>query len=114
MQPQDRTPVNDTSDAIATAEDWHRAGRRVALATVVRTWGSSPLPLGSQMVVDDAGVFAGSVSGGCVESAVIAEAREILRDGKPRLLTFGVSDERAWEVGLSCGGDIAIYVEPVT
>ncbi|TAK51766.1 MAG: XdhC family protein [Gammaproteobacteria bacterium] len=106
--------TTDASDAIEIAAGWRRAGRQVALATVVRTWGSSPLPIGSQMVVDDAGVFAGSVSGGCVESAVIAEAREILRDGKPRLLTFGVSDERAWEVGLSCGGDIAIYVEPVT
>lgn len=104
----------DTADIITTAADWHRAGRRVALATVVRTWGSSPLPIGSQMVVDDAGAFAGSVSGGCVESAVIAEAREILRDGRPRLLSFGVSDERAWEVGLSCGGQIAIFVEPVT
>jgi len=106
--------MNGTADIIATTADWHRAGRRVALATVVRTWGSSPLPIGSQMVVDDAGTFAGSVSGGCVEGAVIAAAREILCDGQPRLLSFGVSDERAWEVGLSCGGQIAIFVEPVT
>ena len=89
-------------------------GRRATVGTIVKTWGSAPRPVGSMVAVRDDGLVSGSVSGGCVESAVIAEAREILRNGKPQLLTFGVSDERAWEVGLSCGGDIAIFVEPVT
>ena len=96
-----------------TAEDWKRAGRDVALATVIETWGSAPRPVGSHLVIDASGHFEGSVSGGCVEGAVIAEALEVIASGSPKLLEFGVADETAWRVGLSCGGRIAVYVERV-
>jgi len=99
---------------IETAVEWLAQGRRAALATVVQTWGSSPRGTGSQLLVDSEGNFVGSVSGGCVESAVISEALEVIEDARPRLLEFGVSDETAWEVGLACGGKVKIYVEPVT
>ena len=89
------------------------AGKRCALATVVGTWGSSARQPGSHLVVDENGAFHGSVSGGCIEGAVVAEALEILETGAPRLLEFGVSDEQAWEVGLSCGGTVHVFVEPV-
>jgi len=103
--------LSDTEQILNTAAEWHRAGRGVALATVVTTWGSSPRPVGSKLAVDDAGRMAGSVSGGCVEGAVVATALEIIRTGKPRLLDFGVSDEQAWEVGLACGGRVQVFVE---
>jgi xanthine dehydrogenase accessory factor len=90
---------------------WREAGQRAAIATVVSTWGSAPRPAGSQMVVNEAGQFAGSVSGGCVEVAVIEAAAEVMRDGAPRVLEFGVSDELAFSVGLACGGRIRVYVE---
>lgn len=93
------------------AESWMRDGRDVAIATVIETWGSSPRQAGSQLVVDNAGNFEGSVSGGCVESSVIAEAADVIRHGEPIMLEFGVADETAWKVGLSCGGRIKIYVE---
>jgi len=102
-----------TEDILATAREWLGAGKKIALATVIETWGSAPRPSGSQLVVDDACRFQGSVSGGCVESAVINEALEVIRTGTPRLLEFGVTNEKAWEVGLACGGRIAIFVEPV-
>ena len=95
------------------ALDWHRAGKGAALATVVRTWGSAPRRVGSQLVISGAGEIEGSVSGGCVEGAVIVEAIDALEDGQPKLLTFGVSDDEAFAVGLACGGEIAILVEPV-
>jgi xanthine dehydrogenase accessory factor len=95
------------------ALEWHRAGRGAALATVIETWGSAPRPVGSQLVVSGAGEMMGSVSGGCVEGAVVEEARGALADGKPRVLTFGVSDEDAFAVGLACGGTIRVLVEPV-
>lgn len=93
------------------AQSWHNDGQGVAMATVVRTWGSSPRPVGSHLIVNDKGVFAGSVSGGCIEGAVIQEALATIADGQPRLLEFGVSDEQAWEVGLACGGRVQVYVE---
>ncbi len=96
-----------------TALDWHRAGRNAALATVIETWGSAPRPVGSQLVISGAGEIEGSVSGGCVEGAVVAEAIEALADGQPRILTYGVSDETAFAVGLACGGTIRIMVVPV-
>jgi xanthine dehydrogenase accessory factor len=95
------------------ALDWARDGRGAALATVVETWGSAPRPRGSQLVVSRAGEMMGSVSGGCVEGAVVAEALEALEDGAPRVLQYGVSDEDAFAVGLACGGSIRVMVEPV-
>lgn len=103
----------NTEDVLATAEAWLGSGHKVALGTVVKTWGSSPRPTGSQIVVRDDGAFVGSVSGGCVEGAVIEEARAAMGDGKMRRLEFGVSDEQAWSVGLACGGHIEIVVEQV-
>ncbi|MEM7434403.1 MAG: XdhC family protein [Myxococcota bacterium] len=98
---------------LRTAQQWKRDGYAVAIATVVRTWGSSPRPAGSHLVVRDDGVFAGSVSGGCVEGAVIEEAATVMKAGVPKMLEFGVTHERAWEVGLACGGTVRIYVEPL-
>lgn len=101
-------------DQIAeTALEWHRTGRGAALATVVETWGSAPRQPGSQLVIDAEGRIMGSVSGGCVEGAVITEAQDALADGQSRVLTFGVSDETAFSVGLACGGTIRVLVEPV-
>ncbi|MCG8509570.1 MAG: XdhC family protein [Rhodospirillales bacterium] len=93
------------------AENWLTEGRTVALATVVETWGSAPCPVGSHLIISEDGAFEGSVSGGCIEGAVISEAGEVLASGKPRLLEFGVSNEDAWEVGLACGGNIRVFVE---
>jgi xanthine/CO dehydrogenase XdhC/CoxF family maturation factor len=92
---------------------WRREGRKVAIATVVTTWGSSPRPVGSMLVVDEAGRMAGSVSGGCIEGAVVKEAQEVMEGAPPRLLDFGVTNEQAWEVGLACGGKVQVWVEPV-
>ena len=102
---------NGTGDPLAIAEGWAQAGRRVAVATVIETWGSAPRPTGSHLVIDGDGNFEGSVSGGCVEGAVVAEAAEVIETGAPRMLEFGVADETAWQVGLSCGGRIRVYVE---
>src|SRR5262249_24108601 len=98
-------------DILKTPEDWRKEGRAVALATVVETWGSAPRPVGSNLVIDDAGNFLGSVSGGCVEGAVVTEALDVIGNGKPKMLEFGVADETAWKAGLSCGGTIRVYVE---
>jgi xanthine/CO dehydrogenase XdhC/CoxF family maturation factor len=95
------------------AAGWLAQGRKVALATVIETWGSAPQPVGSQLVIDGEGNFIGSVSGGCVEGAVVAEALEAIASGRPKVLAFGVADETAWEVGLACGGKIRVYVEPL-
>jgi xanthine/CO dehydrogenase XdhC/CoxF family maturation factor len=95
------------------AEAWIRDGRGVALATVVETWGSAPRPVGSHLVIDSEGTFLGSVSGGCVEGAVIADALDVIESGQPKMLEFGVADETAWQVGLSCGGRIRVYVERI-
>lgn len=100
-------------DILKAAEDWRRDGKGVALATVVETWGSAPRPIGANLVIDEAGNFLGSVSGGCVEGAVVAEALDVIESGQPKLLEFGVADEAAWKVGLSCGGTIRVYVEKV-
>ena len=93
---------------------WRREGRKVAVATVVSTWGSSPRPAGSVLIVDDQARMQGSVSGGCIEGAVIREALEVMGGAPPRLLEFGVADETAWEVGLACGGRVQVWVEAVT
>lgn len=102
------------SEELQSAASWLAAGHKVALGTVIRTWGSAPRPAGSQIAVRDDGAFRGSVSGGCVEGAVIEAALKSIADGKNRDLEFGVTDERAWEVGLACGGRIQIHVEAVS
>ncbi len=106
--------TTDSLDPLQVAESWTGDGRNVAIATVMETWGSAPRPVGSQLVIDSEGNFHGSVSGGCVEGAVITEAVDVIEAGKPRMLEFGVADETAWEVGLSCGGRIKVYVERVS
>ena len=106
--------MHDSEQILSTAAEWQRAGRGVALATVVTTWGSAPRPVGAKLAIDDSGCMSGSVSGGCVEGAVVAAALEIIRTGQPRLLDFGVSDEQAWEVGLACGGRVQIFVEKLS
>jgi xanthine/CO dehydrogenase XdhC/CoxF family maturation factor len=103
--------LQQSLDPLIIAERWMTEGRDVAVATVIETWGSSPRQAGSQLVIDNAGNFEGSVSGGCVEASVIAEAADVIRNGKAVMLEFGVADETAWKVGLSCGGRIKIYVE---
>lgn len=101
----------DRLDPLLIAETWKNAGRQVAIATVIETWGSAPRQAGSHLVIDGDGNFEGSVSGGCVEGAVITEALDVIESGKPRMLEFGVADETAWRVGLSCGGRIKVYLE---
>jgi xanthine/CO dehydrogenase XdhC/CoxF family maturation factor len=105
--------THDVDDVLAQAAAWHEAGVGVALATVVATWGSSPRPPGSKLAVNERGEFVGSVSGGCIEGAVIQEALEIIKGSPPRVLAFGVTDDMAWEVGLACGGRVEVYVEPL-
>lgn len=96
-----------------TALDWHRAGKGAVLATVIETWGSAPRRVGSQLAISGVGEIEGSVSGGCVEGAVVVEAMDALEDGAPRELEFGVSDQDAFAVGLACGGTIRVLLEPV-
>ena len=100
-------------DILKAAEEWRKNGREVALATVVESWCSEPRPVGSLLVIFNEGNFLGSVSGGCVEGAVVTEAMDVIESGKPKMLEFGVADETAWKVGLSCGGTIRVYVEKV-
>jgi xanthine/CO dehydrogenase XdhC/CoxF family maturation factor len=101
------------NDVLQIASQWLEQGRKVALATVVETWGSAPQPVGSQLVVDGDGNFMGAVSGGCVEGDVISNAVDVIGSGLPKVLEFGVADETAWRVGLACGGRIKIYVEAI-
>lgn len=98
-------------EILREAQIWKEAGRAVAVATVVETWGSAPRPVGSHLVIDGEGLFVGSVSGGCVEGDVVTEALDVIEAGTPRLLEFGVADDTAWKAGLSCGGRIKVYVE---
>jgi len=105
--------LDETRDPLLLAEAWRAEGRDVAVATVVETWGSAPRPVGSHLVIDADGNFAGSVSGGCVEGAVVTEALEVIQSGAAKMLEFGVADETAWRVGLSCGGRIRVFVERV-
>ena len=103
----------EAEDILAIASAWKAQGEQVALATVTETWGSSPRPAGSQLAVTRSGRMAGSVSGGCIEGAVSDAAMQTLANGVPQLLDFGITDERAWEVGLACGGTIKVYVERI-
>ena len=104
---------SEAGDVLEQALRWRDGGRGVALATVVETWGSSPRPAGSRLAVNDQSAFVGSVSGGCVEGAVVEEALRTIADGRPRTLEYGVTNEMAWEVGLACGGRIRIFLERV-
>jgi len=100
-------------EILQTALHWVEQGQGVAIATVVSTWGSSPRPVGSQLVINDSGQFEGSVSGGCVETAVIEQALEVMTTQQPKTLSYGVSNEQAWEVGLACGGKIEVLLQPL-
>ncbi|MFC0384089.1 XdhC family protein [Muricoccus vinaceus] len=105
--------MSGSEDILETARAWRAEGERVALATVVETWGSSPRPAGSRLAVTGTGRLAGSVSGGCIEGAVADVAKQVMESGTPQLLDFGITDERAWEVGLACGGKLKVFVEPL-
>ena len=97
------------------ASDWLKTNQKVVLATVIQTWGSSPRQVGSRMIVNENGDFSGSVSGGCVESAVVRECIGIIKENKPhKKIVFKVSNESAWEIGLACGGEIAVYLEKIS
>ncbi|MEM6800472.1 MAG: XdhC/CoxI family protein, partial [Bacteroidota bacterium] len=99
-------------ELLATLNSWIFHNKRFAVATVIKTWGSSPRPVGSTMLISEDMEMAGSVSGGCVEGAVVREAVALLKSGNSKILSYGVTDEDAWEVGLSCGGSIRVFVEP--
>ncbi len=107
------TATSRSDDVLAEAARWRDEGRQVALATVVSTWGSSPRPVGSQIAVDGDGNMMGSVSGGCIEGAVVHESGSVMEHGTPKLLEYGVTDEMAWEVGLACGGTVKVFVERI-
>jgi xanthine/CO dehydrogenase XdhC/CoxF family maturation factor len=111
MSTQAITPTVSDDAVLRQAATWRDQGRKVAIATVINTWGSSPRPVGSQLVVNEKSEIVGSVSGGCIEGAVVEEAFKVMKTGEPSLLEFGVSDELAWEVGLACGGTVEVFVE---
>jgi xanthine dehydrogenase accessory factor len=110
-QSQNSKRLSNPTEVLKTAQAWLARDGRVALATVIDTWGSAPVPVGGQMAVGADGSFRGSVSGGCIEGEVIMEAEEILESGKPKTLEFGVADETAWRAGLPCGGQVQVFVE---
>ena len=105
--------IDPKDDILRIAARWKDSKKDVAIATVISTWGSSPRPIGSQLVVDSDGNFEGSVSGGCIEGAVIEAAYKTIETGIVDTLEFGISNDQAWEVGLACGGNIKISVEKV-
>ncbi len=101
------------SEWLPEIDAWRAQGKQVAIATVTKVEGSAPRPVGARLAVNEDGEMAGSVSGGCVENAVVMEAQEVLRTGTPKLLRYGITDEMAWDVGLACGGTIEVFVEAV-
>jgi xanthine/CO dehydrogenase XdhC/CoxF family maturation factor len=103
--------MSDVEDVFGQAARWHHGGESVAIATVVDTWGSAPRPRGSQMAMTASGRMAGSVSGGCIESAVAEAALITLATGQHQTLNYGITNERAWEVGLACGGRLTVFLE---
>lgn len=103
----------DMKELLDDIDRWRTEGKRIALATVVRVYGSAPRPLGAKMAVSSEGEMVGSVSGGCVEGAVVQEAIDVLRDGHPRLVEYGIGDDFARSIGLACGGDIEVFIEPI-
>ena len=113
MAASDLNAMSKDDDVLSEAALWKEQGKQVAIATVVSTWGSSPRPVGSHLAVDEGGQFVGSVSGGCIEGAVVTEALKTMKDGQPRLLEYGVTNDMAWEVGLACGGHVKVYVERI-
>lgn len=100
-------------DIMEYIDEWTAEGEQIAIATVVSAAGSTPRPVGAKLIVSKSGRMQGSVSGGCVEGAVFETAMEVLETGVPKLVSFGISDEMGWEVGLSCGGSIDVFVEPL-
>ena len=110
MAASDVKTVSD-EDVLNEAMKWRQAGKNVALATVVSSWGSSPRPAGSQLAVSDDGTFVGSVSGGCIEGAVVTEALDVMKSNVPKVLEYGITNELDWEVGLACGGSVKVLVE---
>jgi xanthine dehydrogenase accessory factor len=105
--------MTDADDIFSQAVAWHSAGETVALATVIDTWGSAPRPRGSQMALTRSGRMAGSVSGGCIEGAVAEAAQATMETGVPQTLEYGITNERAWEVGLACGGRLSVFLERI-
>ncbi len=105
--------MTDHDEVLQQLASWQDDGHKIAVATVVATWGSSPRPVGSQLGINDQGEMVGSVSGGCIEGAVVKEALDVMEGEPPRLLDYGVSNEQAWEVGLACGGKLEVYIEAV-
>jgi xanthine/CO dehydrogenase XdhC/CoxF family maturation factor len=104
----------DMKEIVQDVDAWRAAGEAVAVATVVRTAGSTPRPVGAKMAITASGKISGSVSGGCLESAIFEEAQEVLQRGEPKLIHYGITDDMAFEVGLSCGGEVDVFVEPLT
>jgi xanthine/CO dehydrogenase XdhC/CoxF family maturation factor len=113
MAARDLAAISKDDDVLNEAALWREEGKGVALATVIATWGSSPRPVGSHLAVDEDANFVGSVSGGCIEGAVVHEALQVIQSDAPKILEFGVTDEMAWEVGLACGGRVEVFVERV-
>jgi xanthine/CO dehydrogenase XdhC/CoxF family maturation factor len=105
--------MGEQDEVLEQLRGWQDGGHQVAVATVVSTWGNSPRPVGSQLGINDRGEMVGSVSGGCIEGAVVREALEVMAGAPPKLLDYGVSNEQAWEVGLACGGKLEVYIEAV-
>ena len=105
--------MNDVDDILTPTSVWLKQKRRIALATVISTWGSSPRPVGGQMAIDENGEIIGSVSGGCIEGAVISEGISCIKDGKSRIKDYGISNNMAWEVGLACGGELKVLIQPL-
>jgi xanthine/CO dehydrogenase XdhC/CoxF family maturation factor len=98
-------------ELLGDIESWRAKGEHVCVATVIATRRSAPRPVGSSFAISESGQLAGSVSGGCVESEIFNEAQEVFKDGKPKLLSYGIADEQGWEIGLPCGGEIDVFLE---